>query len=222
MADTTGADPRPERQAEAAVSGAATRVAEKVVGENAPAPLREEVRRVGGLRALDAALVVAVNRLPHTEASDRNVALLSDLGRGIGWAAVCAGLWWRGGGRGGRVDRRREVVFRTLAALLVANTLAQGPLKRAFRRRRPFHDVRDHIVVGVRTPDTSFPSGHSAGSFAAASSLALAYPAYAPPLLAVAAGVGVSRVYLGHHYPSDVLAGAAVGVTVGALAAKLG
>jgi undecaprenyl-diphosphatase len=193
------------------VSQPATEAAEKVVAD-APPEVRREIRRMGGLRALDAALLMAGNRLPHTGVSDQYVTILSDLGRGIGWAAVCGALAIGDGSRG------RRVAVRTMAAMLVANALGEGPLKRYFKRRRPFHDVHDHIVVGTRTLDTSFPSGHSASSFAAATSLAAAYPRFAAVFLATAAGVGFSRVYLGHHYPSDVAAGAAVGMALGGAA----
>lgn len=161
---------------------------------------------------MDSALLLKVNRLPHTPGSDRYISLVSDLGRGVGWAAVAGWLFWRGGGHG------RRAGLRSTAAMLVANAIAQGPMKKFFARKRPFHDLSDHVVVGRRTLDTSFPSGHTASSFAAATSLAFAFPAYTPLLLAAAAGVGFSRVYLGHHYPSDVVGGVLVGVSVGVVA----
>jgi undecaprenyl-diphosphatase len=199
---------------EARVPDAAlTRAAVDVVSDE-PAPVRQEVRSMRGLGALDAALLLKVNRLPHTTTSDKYFSLVSDLGRGVGWAALCGWLAWRGGRHG------RRAGLRSTAAMLVANAIAQGPMKQFFGRKRPFHDVGDHIVVGSRTIDTSFPSGHSASSFAAATSLAFAFPQYSPVLLAAASGVGVSRVYLGHHYPSDVAAGVLVGVTVGVAASR--
>ena len=188
-----------------------TRAAVEVV-EDEPPPIKRELRRMGGLRALDASLLLAMSRLPHNPASDRCVALLSDLGRGMGWAGLCGVLAWRDG------DRGRRAAVRTIAAMLGANYIAQGPMKQLVGRQRPFHDVRDHIVVGKRTSDTSFPSGHTASSFAAATSLALAYPHLALPALLTALAVGVSRVYLGHHYPSDVAGGIAVGVVIGGAA----
>ena len=169
----------------------------------------------GRLHAVDRSLLLATNRLPHTPTSNSWVAILSDLGRGVGWGILCGGLAIKG--------RRAEkvVALRTVLVMLTANVVAQGPLKRIFARRRPFHDVVDHIVIGRRTPDHSFPSGHTASSFAAATSLSRAMPQWAPAFLAVALGVGFSRVYLGHHYPSDVVGGALVGVAFGAAAAVI-
>jgi undecaprenyl-diphosphatase len=96
----------------------------------------------------------------------------------------------------------------------------QGPLKTHLRRRRPF--VRHAAtVIGRQGRDTSFPSGHTAGSFAAAVALASFYPRDAPLVLAIASAVGVSRVYLGHHFPSDVVAGAGLGTAIGLGVARL-
>jgi undecaprenyl-diphosphatase len=77
------------------------------------------------------------------------------------------------------------------------------------------------LVVGIRTTDASFPSGHSASSFAAATAVASFYPAVAPLVFALATGVALSRVHLGHHFPSDITAGAAIGVASGTAVAAL-
>jgi undecaprenyl-diphosphatase len=61
----------------------------------------------------------------------------------------------------------------------------------------------------------SFPSGHALNAFAIGSVIALAFPNIAVPVLAVAASVGASRVVLGLHWLSDVLAGAVGGALIG-------
>lgn len=143
---------------------------------------------------------------------DEYLSLLSDLGKGAGWVAAAAALAISGGRR----DRRAAVA--STAAMFAAIGLAQGPIKSAVRRRRPWA-TRTVRVVGPRTKDFSFPSGHTAGSFAAATALAAFYPERAPLLLAAAIGVGASRIYLGHHYATDVLAGAGLGSGVGLVCA---
>lgn len=145
---------------------------------------------------------------------DEYLSLLSDLGKGAGWVAVAVALaiW------GEKRDRRAAVA--TTGAMFAAIGLAQGPMKAVFRRDRPW-STKAVRVVGRRTQDFSFPSGHTAGSFAAATALATFYSERAPLLLTAAGLVGASRVYLGHHYPSDVVAGAAVGSGVGLLAGGL-
>ena len=88
-------------------------------------------------------------------------------------------------------------------------------IKLAVRRRRP---QLPGLPPLTSTPSSlSFPSAHTTTSFAAAR----AYRGLAPsaPLYAAALLFAVSRPYLGVHYPTDVLAGAAVGLTLGALAA---
>jgi len=142
------------------------------------------------------------------------VTLLSDLGEGLGWVAAGVALAWLGGRRGGRAG------LATSIASLGTTYLVQQIVKPVFRRNRPFVG-RDVLVVGIRTTDASFPSGHSASSFAAATALAAFYPKSAPLVFSLAAGVGASRVHLGHHFPSDVGVGALIGVATGALVAWL-
>jgi undecaprenyl-diphosphatase len=79
--------------------------------------------------------------------------------------------------------------------------------------------VEPHCWAQLLPPDQfSFPSGHTITAFAVAVSLGGFYPEMLPGLFFCAASVAASRVVLGMHFLSDVLAGAAIGATLGALA----
>jgi undecaprenyl-diphosphatase len=90
------------------------------------------------------------------------------------------------------------------------------PLKRFFRRRRPFLAFVKARVLGPRPQDFSLPSGHSAAAFAGAFLLTAHVPALGPLLYLIAVVVAFSRVYLGVHYPSDVVFGGAAGTVLAA------
>jgi undecaprenyl-diphosphatase len=165
-------------------------------------------------QTVDARVYLAINQLPHGSESDAYITLLSDLGKGAGWVAGSIWLTLRDGSRG------RRAGLAATTAMFATILLVQGPAKAVFRRRRPFAG-RLAIVVGPRPVDSSFPSGHTAGSFAAATALASFYPRDRSLLLFTASAVGVSRVYLGHHFPSDVVVGAGMGMVLGSLAARL-
>lgn len=109
------------------------------------------------------------------------------------------------------VGLRRPAVALAVPAMVLLADLAASGLKHAVDRERPEHKV-DALVATPSTP--AFPSGHAATSFAAAVLLAAAVPPLAPAFLVLAAAVALSRVYVGVHYPLDVVAGAALGVLV--------
>jgi undecaprenyl-diphosphatase len=162
----------------------------------------------------DRRLYKVLNDLPHTKHSDRYVSVLSDLGEGIGWVAGGVALAVLGGPKG----RRAGVA--TAVSSLLATYIVQVRVKPLFRRVRPFVN-REATVVGVRPADHSFPSGHTASSFAAATALAFYYPSAAPLAYALATAVGMSRVHLGVHFPSDAAVGGAIGIGIGTFSAWL-
>ncbi len=106
------------------------------------------------------------------------------------------------------------------AALLLASW-ASGALKDVVDRMRP--PLADHAIGALVTvpSDPSFPSGHAATAFAAAGVVAALHPRLRLPALGLAALVAVSRVYLGVHYPSDVLAGGALGLAIAAVVVSI-
>jgi undecaprenyl-diphosphatase len=163
---------------------------------------------------VDARLFLAVNHLPHHRLTDRPMSLVSTLGKGAGWAVLGTWLALNDGERG------RRAAVASVGAMLLTVALVQGPVKALLPRRRPFHR-RLAVVVGRRPVDSSFPSGHTAGSFAAATALGAFYPRQRPAALGLACGVGFSRVYLGHHFPSDVTVGGALGWLLGAVCGRL-
>lgn len=102
--------------------------------------------------------------------------------------------------------------FETGGSILIAEG-ATIALKGITHRERPYIAYPGLIVGKSGETDYSFPSGHSSVAFATATSLTLSFHKWyvAVPAYAYAATVGYSRMYLGVHYPSDVLAGALVG-----------
>jgi undecaprenyl-diphosphatase len=163
---------------------------------------------------IDRRLYHMINGLPHTTTSDRYVSVLSDLGEGLGWVAGGVALAILGGSKG------RRAGMATAVSSLVATYVVQARIKPMFRRVRPFVD-REALVVGVRPPDHSFPSGHTASSFAGATALAFYYPKSAPLVYGLAAAVGASRVHLGVHFPSDAAVGGVIGIGIGTFGAWL-
>ena len=109
--------------------------------------------------------------------------------------------------------RRPEVLLFVLAADGVAE-LVQWGVKRAVDRPRPHLQATEpHRLVKLPT-DASFPSGHATVSFACAVMLALLVPRLTIPVLLLAVAIAYSRVYVGVHYPLDVIGGAAFGALI--------
>jgi undecaprenyl-diphosphatase len=139
---------------------------------------------------------------------------------------VALSAWWVKGpllvGLGLWSDLWRRRLPLAFAAALVATGVASLVvhwLKLAFDRDRPPVADPDLGSLVAIPGNPSFPSGHSATAFAAATAVAILCPRMRPWALAIAAAVALSRVYLRVHFPLDVLVGAAVGAGLGALCA---
>ena len=108
-------------------------------------------------------------------------------------------------------QRRIGAVFATAAAAI--GLLVNQPLASSVDRLRPYvaHPATAHLLI-ARAHDPSFPSDHATGGFALACGMFLYDRFVGAVLLVLAAGLAFARVYVGIHYPGDVLAGAAIGV----------
>ncbi len=110
---------------------------------------------------------------------------------------------------------RRAAVCSAIALLgsLILNNMLLKPL---VGRVRPYEVIEGLKLIGKRATDPSFPSGHTAASIASAVALCrFLKKRYSIPLLVLALMIGFSRLYIGIHYPTDVLAGLLDGIALG-------
>ncbi len=164
------------------------------------------IKRLRPLQAFDASLFLRINHLPHPPAANTAMyALTTVMNRGDAWVAglLLASLFGS--------QRARNALIDVVPALWLTTATVEFPIKRTFRRKRPFIALVRAIVVGKKPSHYSFPSGHSAAAFAGAWLLSRQFPFLRPVFYLVAALTGFSRVYLGAHYPGDVLSGAVSG-----------
>ncbi len=103
--------------------------------------------------------------------------------------------------------------YKVVGSLLINTAITQA-MKYTINRNRPYQDYPTIIVPNNTENDASFPSGHTSTAFSLAASLSIQYKKWyvVVPCYAWAASVGYSRLYLGEHYPTDVFAGAAIGI----------
>jgi membrane-associated phospholipid phosphatase len=155
--------------------------------------------------SLDERLLRVARTRGHTPRAERAVARFSRLGEH-------GGVWLAIGLVGATVDVKRRRRWRRATATVAGTYALNTAIKVLVARRRP---ELPGLPPLTGTPTTlSFPSAHASTSFAGAGVYSrLGLPAF--PLYALAMGLALSRLYLGVHYPSDVLAGAALGELVG-------
>jgi undecaprenyl-diphosphatase len=158
------------------------------------------------LGALDRRLLVFARTRGHSRVADRAVDSFSHLGE---HAACWLALGTLGALTDGHDERRAR--WRRGVATVAGAYLANQLIKFTIRRRRP--ELPGLPALTPTVSRLSFPSAHATTGFAAARAYRGLVPA--PLLYLAAAALATSRPYLGVHYPSDVVAGAALGTLIG-------
>jgi undecaprenyl-diphosphatase len=153
----------------------------------------------------DEALLLLIRRF-HAPKLTRLMRMFTRIGDGSTWTFVSLVLIFVGGAS-------IRFGLRIGIAALIASLLVQV-LKRFFKRKRPSHGIQGFTALADNPDAFSFPSGHTAAAFAVAISVAGMSAMLGPFHLGLACAIGLSRVYLGAHYPLDV----GVGIAVGSLA----
>jgi undecaprenyl-diphosphatase len=155
---------------------------------------------------MDAALFTAINSA-HTPALDAVML-------GVSWLGYFPGIWFVLGAAALGWPRGRAAAWRMCLAVSLTYVLASGVIKPIVGRVRPSQTA----TMAARSIETqppssgSFPSGHAATAVAGAMAAARLVPRASWALWALATLMAYSRVYVGVHYPSDLLGGALLGV----------
>ena len=135
--------------------------------------------------------------------------------KGLGMLGEFAAVWAAIGAAGALADPARRRRWAIAALVGPASINVNYAVKVAIGRERPL--IEGHPALAKAPSKLSFPSAHATSSLAAATALGRVEPRARPGLYALAGGICLSRPYLGMHYPSDVLAGAALGLLLGSL-----
>ncbi len=151
------------------------------------------------LYGLDVQIFTAINSA-NSPMLDFFFSNISHLGSIFLWGFFLAVLFFR----------KDKNFFFELAAAIIISAGISGFLKLAFVRPRPFDSLQNVHLLDAK-PDPSFPSNHASNAFAGAGILSKYYKKFILGFYILAFLVAISRIYVGAHYPSDVIAGAALG-----------
>ncbi len=143
---------------------------------------------------------------------DPTFMFLTYLGSSVFWILAIMMLWIKG-------NRRASVC---LVLAFIIDTLSLLFLKFLFSRPRPFENFSDLDFLSLETDlSPSFPSGHTQRAFSGTVILGSFYKKFSKLFFALALLVGISRIYIGVHYPFDILSGSINGFLIGSIVLAL-
>jgi undecaprenyl-diphosphatase len=159
----------------------------------------------------DKTLFLFLNHLPHNFPTNWMALMLSGAGTaGIVWFVLGILLILK------EEEKDHWFIFPIFFATGLSLIISEILTKAFFARVRPTPDM-GAIIVGVQNTDPSFPSTHATVAFAMAALLSYKEPKLKWFFYALAAFISFSRIYLGRHYPLDVIAGGFIGFCIGKL-----
>lgn len=166
--------------------------------------------------SVDVAVFHFINGALGNPFFDLLMPFLTDLNKTLYGKLIAGALWllllWKGGKRG------RIVAISLIPLIIFSDQLSSSVIKKIAMRPRPCHFLGDApIVGGIRLlvdcgAGFSFPSSHAVNNFAAATLFSYFYKKWTWVFATFASIVALSRVFVGVHYPSDILGGAFIGV----------
>lgn len=162
------------------------------------------------IQALDTTILLWVQEHMRSPVLNALMILITTLGNGgLIWIVISVLMMLR--------KKYRPVAIIALLAMACCYIINDGIIKNLIQRPRPFLEIPE-LVPLIARPDTfSMPSGHACSSFAAAIVFLRRMGGKGAPFLLLAAAIAFSRVYVGVHYPSDVLIGIVIGIAGGCI-----
>lgn len=156
------------------------------------------------LHSIDVFILEFVNLSYHNFILDNLSLIISNMGLIYFWVIISIVLYLFG-------DKKGKSIAKKMIVVLVVTTILTQLIKIIVMRPRPYNELSNLILLDLGT-DYSFPSGHTSTSTAMAYVLSCEYKRWI--LMSIPVIVGFSRLYIGVHYPSDVLGGFLLGLVI--------
>lgn len=158
------------------------------------------------INIFDVGIVEFIQKNLHNPIMDKIMIFITGLGDG-GFIWILIGLALL-------ISKKyRKVGFMVLGAIALGAILGEGILKNIIKRDRPFISI-EGIDMLIKAPTSySFPSGHTISSFSAAGVLSINFKNKSIYIFTLAVLIGFSRIYLGVHFPIDIIAAIILGLS---------